>query len=339
MLPSRSSQSFDKGAGDLRYEAFPQWGSLPAGWSFVEVAGVATDSQDRVYVFNRGEHPVIIFDSDGHFLSSWGEGQFQRAHGIFIGPDDAVYCTDDLDHTIRKFTLEGELLLTLGQRGRPSDTGVQGTDYRTIRRVGPPFNRPTNLALAPDGSMYVTDGYGNARVHCFAAEGRLLFSWGEPGAKPGQFNVPHGIAIDRLSLVYVADRENSRIQVFSPDGKFLTEWTDVARPMQLLIDPQDRVFVVELGWRAGLFPWQTAPSADPPGARLSVFNLQGQLLARWNSEGDPCAPGNFFAPHDICMDSRGDLYIGEVIWSAGGNRGLVPANCHALQKFVFQGAE
>src|SRR5437762_303631 len=114
---SKSQQCSKAGAEDLRYEALPRWESLPAGWSFVEVAGVATDSQDRVYVFNRGEHPVIILDRDGQFLSSWGEGQFQRAHGIFIGPDDAVYCTDDLDHTVRKFTLEGKLLLTLGHSG------------------------------------------------------------------------------------------------------------------------------------------------------------------------------------------------------------------------------
>ena len=349
MSPSSTSSSLKIGAGDLRYEALTGWESLPAGWSFVEVAGVATDSQDRVYVFNRGEHPLIIFDRDGRFLTSWGEGQFQRPHGIFIGPDDAVYCTDDLDHTVRKFTPDGRLLLTLGQSGTPSNTGIVGMDYRTIRCGGPPFNRPTNLALAAGGSMYVTDGYGNARAHCFAADGRLLFSWGEPGSGPEQFNLPHGIAVDRLGKVYVADRENSRIQVFTAEGKFLTEWTDVLRPMQIFIDRLDRAFVVELGWQAGLFPWQTPPAPDPlapegsaPGhragegaARLSVFDLEGRLLASWASEGDPCAPGNFFAPHSIWIDSRGDLYIGEVVWSAGGNRGLVPPNCHALQKFVF----
>jgi DNA-binding beta-propeller fold protein YncE len=329
----------------LRYEALARWELLPEGWSFVEVAGVAADSQDRVHVFNRGEHPLVVFDREGRFLTSWGEGRFQRPHGIAIGPDDSVYCTDDLDHTVRKFTPEGRLLLTLGVSGKPSDTGIVGNDYRTICRAGPPFNRPTNLALAADGSMYVTDGYGNARVHCFAPDGRLLFSWGEPGSGPGQFNLPHGIALDRLGRVYVADRENSRIQVFTREGKYLTEWTDVARPMQVFIDRDDRAFVVEVGWRAGLFPWQTAPGADATrlaeatGARLSVFDLGGRLLARWASEGDPCAPGNFFAPHDISIDSRGDLYIGEVVWSAGGNRGMVPMSCHALQKFVLKSAE
>jgi DNA-binding beta-propeller fold protein YncE len=360
MSPTHPSSCLKIGAGDLRYEALARWESLPEGWSFVEVAGVATDSQDRVYVFNRGEHPLIIFDRDGQFLGSWGEGQFQRPHGIFIGPDDTVYCTDDLDHTVRKFNLDGLLLLTLGSSGQASATGIVGIDYRTIRRGGPPFNRPTNLALAADGTMYVTDGYGNARVHCFAPDGRRLSSWGEPGSGPGQFNLPHGIAVDRVGRVYVADRENSRIQVFTAEGKFVTQWTDVLRPMQIFIDRRDRAFVVELGWQAGLFPWQTAWGADlspappsalghprsgegagggvlteQPGARLSVFDLEGRLLASWASEGDPCAPGNFFAPHSIWIDSRGDLYIGEVVWSAGGNRGLVPSSCHAVQKFVF----
>ncbi len=322
------------GTGRFRYEALVRWEQLPPGWAFVEVAGVATDSHDRVYVFNRGEHPLMVFDREGRFLTSWAEGLFVRAHGIFIGPDDAVYCTDDLDQTVRKFTPEGRLLLTLGTRGQASDTGINGIDYRTIQRAGPPFHRPTNLALAADGSMYVTDGYGNARVHKFAPDGRLLFSWGEPGSGPGQFNLPHGIAVDREGRVYVADRENSRIQVFSPKGEFLSEWTDVARPMQVFIDRQDRVFVAEVGWRAGLFPWQTPPAPDPVGARVSIFTLTGELLARWGGSDNPCASGDFFAPHDLWIDSHGDIYVGEVIMSAGGNRGLVRPDCHALQKFV-----
>jgi DNA-binding beta-propeller fold protein YncE len=326
------------GTEGLRYEALAQWETLPPGWSFVEVAGVATDSRDRVYVFNRGEHPLMVFDREGKFLTSWGESVFRRPHGIFIGPDDTLYCTDDLDHTVRKFTPEGKLLLTVGRSGQPSDTGIAGSDYRTIRRAGPPFNRPTNLALAQDGGIYVTDGYGNARVHKFDANGRLLLSWGEPGAGPGQFNLPHGIGVGRDGRVYVADRENSRVQVFTPEGKYLTEWADLARPMQVFIDRQDRVFVVEVGWRAGLFPWQTVPGPNASAARLSVFDCEGQLLARWGGEGDPCAPGNFFAPHDVWIDSRGDLYVGEVTMSAGGNRGVVPPDCHALQKFVYQGA-
>jgi DNA-binding beta-propeller fold protein YncE len=323
------------GQGPYRYQALERWEKLPAGWSFGEVAGVATDSQDRVYVFNRGAHPLIVFDREGNFLTSWGEGRFNRAHGITIGPDDAVYCTDDLDHTVRKFTTEGKLLLTLGTSGQPSDTGIDGIDYRTIQRVGPPFNRPTNLALSRNGDMYVTDGYGNARVHKFAPDGKLLFSWGEPGSGPGQFNLPHGIVVDTEERVYVADRENSRVQIFDSRGKFLSQWTDVARPMQVVLDAAGNVLVAEVGFRAGMFPWATAP-ADPVGARVSVFTPQGKLLSRWGGGPDPCAAGDFFAPHDLWVDSRGDLYVGEVTMSAGGNRGLVSPDCHCLQKFVKQ---
>ncbi len=133
--------------------------------------------------------------------------------------------------------------------------------------------------------------------------------------------------------MYVADRENSRIQIFTSKGEFLAEWTDVARPMEIFIDRQDNVFVVEVGFRAGLFPWMSPPP-NPTGARLSVFHRDGGLLARWGGGPNPCAPGDFFAPHDVWMDSHGDLYVGEVTMSAGGNRGLVPCDCHSLQKFV-----
>jgi DNA-binding beta-propeller fold protein YncE len=275
----------------------------------------------------------MVFSPEGSFLRSWGEGLFARPHGIFIGPDDAVYCTDDLDHTVRKFTRDGTPLLTLGTSGEPSDTGATSVDYRTILRAGPPFHYPTNLALSREGEIYVSDGYGNARVHKFSSGGRLLFSWGEPGNGPGQFHVPHGIAVDREGTVYVADRENSRIQLFAPDGTFLSEWTDVARPCQVFVGGAGTVYVAELGFLAGRWSGTNAPTADATGGRVSLFDGRGQLLARWGGGQNPCAPGDFFAPHGICVDSRGDIYVAEVILSAGGNRGLVPSTCHTLQKF------
>jgi DNA-binding beta-propeller fold protein YncE len=320
--------------GGPRFEALEGWGTLPDGWSFVEVAGVATDSRDRVFVFNRGSHPIVVFDPEGRFLGSWGEGLFARPHGITIGPDAAVYCTDDLDHTVRKFSPEGRLLLTLGTGGRPSDTGATSQDFRTIQRAGPPFHYPTNLALAADGSLYITDGYGNARIHKFSPDGQHLFSWGAPGGGEGEFRIPHGIAVGPDGAVVVADRENSRLQFFRPDGGFLKEWTDIARPCQVAVDPGGIVYVAELGYRAGMWPGTSAPGPDATGGRVSVFDPDGRPLARWGGGSDPCAPGDFFAPHDLCLDSRGDLYVGEVTWSAGGKRGEVPADCHSLQKFA-----
>lgn len=328
--PSQSTATV--GTGRFTYTADDKWAKLPEGWSFVEVVGVGTDRQDRVFVFNRGEHPVIVLDRDGNFLRCWGEGLFARPHGLFVGPDDSVYCTDDQGHKVCQFSPEGKLLLQLGD-GTASDTGVQDSDYRTISHGGPPFNLPTNLALAPDGAMYVSDGYGNARVHKFSPTGEHLLSWGEPGSAAGQFNLPHGIKVDGDGKVYVADRENSRIQIFSGGGEFLAEWTDVARPTELFIDPAGNVFVAELGYRAGMFPWMT-PDPRRTGGRVSVFNSNGELQARWGGGDAPLAAGDFFAPHDVWADSRGDLYVGEVTQSAGGRQGLVPSDCPSLQKFA-----
>ena len=321
------------GAGAYRFKPILDWPKLPPGWSFVDVVGVGVDSRDRVYVFNRGEHPLCVFDRDGVLVDHWGEGQFTRPHGLTVTPDDKLWLTDDCGHAVYLHELSGQRLLTLGHPGVPSDTGAQGFDYRTIRAGGPPFNLPTNVALAADGSLYITDGYGNARVHQFTADGRLLFSWGEPGNGPGQFNVPHGIEIDSQGRVLVADRENSRIQAFSPEGEFLEAWTHVSRPMQVRRDPKGNLLVAETGFRAGMFPWN-APPPEPAGASVCVLDPQGRLLTRFGGGDDPCAPGDFYAPHDLCLDSHGDLYVGEVAWSAGGRHGLVAASCHVLQKFV-----
>ena len=320
-------------SGGFTYRAVANWAQWPDDWTVSEVTGVATDSQDRVYVFNRGDHPVAVFDPSGTLLFSWGEGLFHRPHGIWIGPDDAVYCTDDLDHTVHKFTPDGQRLMTLGKSGVPSDTGATSIDYRTIRHGGPPFHFPTNLAVAPNGDWYIADGYGNARIHRFSPDGKLKSSWGEPGAGPGQFHVPHGIAVDRNGVVYVADRENCRLQLFSPEGTFLTEWTDIARPCELVIDELGQVYVAELGFRAGMWPGTTAPSPDSTGGRLSIFDSDGNLLARIGGGERPQEAGDFFAPHDIWRDSTGSLYLAEVVWSANGRQYPPQGRYHTLQKF------
>jgi DNA-binding beta-propeller fold protein YncE len=322
------------GRDAFRYGVISNWAALPPGYSWPEVTAVAIDSRDQVLVFNRSEHPVVVFDRDGNFLRSWGEGIFTRPHGITIGTDDSVYCTDDLGHCIQKFSADGELLMTLGTPGTPAETGATSIDFRTIRFSGKPFHFPTNLAVAPNGELFIADGYGNARVHRFSVDGKLLRSWGEPGTGPGQFRIPHGIAVSRDGRVWVADRENSRLQIFSPDGEFLSEWRDIARPCQLDFDAAGNVYVAELGHRAGMWPGTTAPSPDATGGRVSVFDPTGRLMARWGGGETPTAPGDFFAPHDVRIDSRGDVYVSEVVMSAGGNRGLVDPTCHALQKFV-----
>ncbi|HTU26232.1 MAG TPA: peptidyl-alpha-hydroxyglycine alpha-amidating lyase family protein [Pirellulales bacterium] len=322
------------GHGQLRFAADSTWCQLPAGEELGEVIGVATDSLDRVFLFTRTPNRLRVFDREGKYLHTWHDVPFVRPHGIHIGPDDTVYLTDDSDHTVRRLTPEGKLLMTLGLSGRPSDTGSTGFDYRTIRRAAGPFNLPTNVALSPDGEIYVSDGYGNARVHRYSPDGRLLQTWGEPGAGPGQFHVPHGIAVDRQGIVYVADRENSRLQRFTSDGKFIDQWTDVARPCEVFIDREGRVFVAELGYYAGMFPGNVPPSPDAPGGRLSIFSPAGELLARWGGGANPCAAGDFWSPHDVWIDSRGDFYVCEVNHTTGIRTGLVGTDSHTLQKFT-----
>ena len=331
-------QSQPVGSGEFRYLANSDWAQWPDSWQVSEVTAVATDSRDRVFVFNRGDHPVAVFDPGGKPLFSWGEGLFVRPHGIWIGKDDAVYLTDDLDHTVHKFTPEGKRLWTLGASGKPSDTGATSVDYRTIRQAGPPFHYPTNLAPAPSGELYISDGYGNARIHKFSADGQLMVSWGEPGSGPGQFHVPHGIAVDAAGTVYVADRENSRVQLFSPEGEFLSEWKDVARPCDLVIDALGRVYVAELGYRAGMWPGTVPPHENATGGRVTIFDSRGQLLARFGGGDNPSQPGDFFAPHDIWLDSQGSLYVSEVVRSAAKGKKPVGRDYHTLQKFERAGA-
>ena len=318
--------------GPHRYRARSDWARWPAGWQVPEVVGVATDSHDRVFAFYRGDHPVSVFDRSGEFLCSWGEGLFNRPHGITIGPDDSVWCADDFGHTVRKFSPEGKLLVTLGT-GLPSDTGATSLDFRGIQRAAGPFHYPTNVALGPEGEVYVSDGYGNARIHKFAPDGTLLQSWGAPGGGQGEFRIPHGIAVDQGGVVYVADRENSRIQLFSPDGEYLREWPDIARPCEVAIDREGRVFVAELGYRAGMWPGTEPPHAGATGGRVSVFDREGRQLGRFGGGERPCDTGDFFAPHDIWLDSRGDFYVSEVVWSAAGGKKPAASEYHPLQKF------
>jgi DNA-binding beta-propeller fold protein YncE len=336
MTPKQNSDSEARArvsCGPFEFEADAGWSRRPAGYAWTEVTAVATDSHDRVFVFVRGEVPVLVFDRTGTLLDSWGRGLFARPHGLTIGPDDRVYCVDDLDHTVRIFSPQGALLQTIGESGRPSFTGASSIDYRSIRHSGPPFHFPTNLAISPNGDLFVADGYGNARIHRFSADGRLLHSWGEPGAGPGQFHVPHGIAINGEGLIFVADRENNRIQIFENDGTFREQLTDVARPCQVAFDNSGNLLVAELGYRSGMWPGTFPPELDATGGRVSIFNSNLDLLGQMGGGTAPTTAGDFFAPHDICIDSKGTVYVAEVVYSAGGNRGLVSADCHSLQQF------
>ena len=291
------------GSGEHRYAVVEDWARLPDAWEFKDVAAVAVDSRDQVYVFNRGEHPMMVFDRDGTFLRSWGEGTFPRAHGLFIDADDNLYCTDDGGHFVRKCATDGRVLLEIGVPGKPAP-------YMS----GTPFHRCTHTALSPTGDIYVSDGYGNARIHKFSPDGKLLFSWGEPGTDAGQFNIAHNIATDAAGWVYVADRENHRVQVFDEKGRYETQWVNMHRPCGLFCCRAAKTaqFIIgELG------PAMAVNRNHPNlGPRLSIVDGAGKTVARLGGAAGPgLETGKFVAPHGLAVDSRGDIYVGEVSYT------------------------
>ena len=283
------------GSGKYAYRVNEEWQRPPAGLD-VRACAVSVDSQDRVYCFNRNaDHPVVIFDRGGSFLSSWGAGLFTFPHAIRIVQEngqDVVWLCDEHHQQFQKFTTAGKLLQTIGEKGARSDTGVPADDFssqawRKVTHGGGPFNLPTDIAFAPDGSMFMTDGYGNARVHKFSPDAKHLFSWGEPGKAPGQFNLPHGVWIDRRGRVLVADRENDRVQIFDQNGKLLSVWaTELIGPAFFYVDDDDVVYIPEHN-----------------GGRISILTLDGERLARW---GDGPVHRSC---HGIWVDSHSDLYV------------------------------
>ena len=268
------------------YDVMANWARLPQGYQIGQVEP-AVDSEDRVYLFNRSDHPLMVLDKDGNFLSEWGQGVLSDAHGIFISGEDYIYLPVRDAHAVVKCTLDGRPLLTLGMWDKPSDTGGLRPEG-TVRRAAGPFNRVTDIALSPAGDLYLSDGYANARVHKFSATGQYLFSWGRPGkTAPGEFHIPHGIWVHNDGRVLVADRENNRVQIFTPEGNFITQWTGLQRPCDIFVDANQTVYVAELD----------------PEAFLTIMDMDGRVMAKIKPRGT--AGG-----HAVWADSRGDLYIG-----------------------------
>jgi DNA-binding beta-propeller fold protein YncE len=304
-------------AGERRYELVEGWGQLPEGWEWGQVAGLACDSQDRLHVYARTKHPYMIFDRSGRLVDHWGEGALDEAHSVYIAADDSIFALSHRGHVVLKFTPDGKHLLTLGQRGVASDTGytregrVPASPWSSggglpitngVAYGGPPFHQPTDVALAADGTIFVSDGYRNSRVHKFAADGTLVKSWGEPGDardlrntkdSPGLFHTPHGIWV-HADRVFVLDRENNRIQIFNLEGNFIDIWTGFERPTDMYIDKDNVIYVSELE------------------DHVSLLDLDGTVIGRFGSERSQ-APGKFWGPHAIWVDSVGDMYVGEVL--------------------------
>jgi len=316
------------GTEGYRYTVEDDWAKLPPGMEFnADVAAVGVDAHDNVYAFNRGKHPMCVFDRDGNFLRSWGEGVFVRPHGVFMAPDETLWLTDDGDHTVRHCTLDGTVLLTIGISGKPAP-------YMS----GEPFHRCTHTALSPQADyLYISDGYGNSRVHKYTADGKRVMSWGEPGTDPGQFNIAHNICCDPDGWVYVADRENHRVQVFDGNGRYETQWNNMHRPSGLYMEggtKTPRFFIGEIG------P-DMAVNIELPncGPRVSIYTQKGELLARLGHPHAGLDPGQFISPHGLAVDSHGDIYVGEVSFTNWGRRvrakgEQLPPGLRSLQKLV-----
>lgn len=287
------------------YEHDPGWPreDCSAGWG--AMSGIAIDADDRVWTLNRGATPVQVFDRDGTLVDSWGEGAFVMPHQIRIGPDGSIWIADAGSHVVQKFTTAGELLLTLGT------SGVAGDDSTHL-------DGPTDVAITPAGEIFVADGYGNNRVVHFDPAGRYLTAWGRLGAARGEFSLPHAIALDSRGRLYVADRNNARVQVFDQSGRFLDEWRDLLVPWNLWITDRDELYA------CGSSPMRWPGRLPIPGVVLGVapkdqlvmrFDPDGRMRALWTfpmPDGGEPHPGELNWVHAIAVDSHGHLFLGDI---------------------------
>lgn len=299
------------------FEPHTDWARLPGGMTLHETPGVSVAAvDDTVYLMTRNTaNPVIVLTPDGEFVRTFGAGTFtNRTHAILAARDGFVYCADDGAHTITKWTLEGKLVMTIGTPGAAAP-----------KFSGRPFNRPTDMVVTEDGNIFVSDGYGNARIHKYSPNGELLLSWGEPGIAPGQFMVPHNLGLDG-DRIYVADRESHRVQVFGTDGTLIAIWNNIHRPCALTVGPDGNVYVGELN---------AAPlmeGAPGMGHRVSIFDRAGKLVGRYGDPEEGEEPGQFIAPHGIAVDSKGDVYVGEVSYTIRGSHMDPPRTLKSLTK-------
>jgi DNA-binding beta-propeller fold protein YncE len=257
-------------------EGFPQ---LPPNLQLGACSAVAADSKGDIFVFTRAEPPILVFHSDGQFVRSFGDKLFKSPHGLRIDEHDNIFVTDNADHTVTKFTHDGKVVFTLGEKGVPGEDDKH-------------FNKPADIAFAKNGDFFIADGYGNSRVVKFDKTGKYLLAWGKKGAGEGEFNLPHNVRLDSKGNVYVADRENRRIQVFTQDGKFLRQFGGFWA-YGLFIAPDDTLFVT-----------------DGRANRVHHMTLDGKILASFGLEGSK--PGQFHLPHGVTVAADGAVYITEI---------------------------
>jgi DNA-binding beta-propeller fold protein YncE len=277
--PCRSEEAIP----NLNYEAVPDFFQLPTGEHFVEVAGVAVNSKGHIYVFHRGKHPLMEFDANGKYLRSIADDLFVTAHTVRVDAKDNIWTTDVGAHVVLKLSPEGHVLLSLGRMRTPGDDVLH-------------FNQPTDVALDREGNIYVADGEGNSRVLKFNKFGNPILGWGMKGSGPGQFDLPHSIAIDG-DLVYVGDRENARIEIFDLNGRYLHEWK-VGHPFGLFITPDHFIYM-----------------SDAIAGRIFKINRDGKVVGAL--DGPPPDQARHFDPHSLAIGKDNSIFTAEVMpWRA-----------------------
>lgn len=304
-----------------------------------DVSGVAVDSDDTIYYTTRAETPVIVISPEGKYLRAFGTGMTKNAHGICADKKNRIYVVDGRRNCVFQFDSQGKLLAVIGTPDSPLDTGVINYDYRTIRQSANSFNHPAKIAALDKGDLFIADGYGNARIHHYSENGKFIKSWGEPGEGPGQFNVVHGVGVDNENGdVYVCDRENERIQIFTYDGVLKAVWNDIWRPTDVCIRG-DHVFVAELGEIMFIDNVLYMPGTRFHHSQLRIFNRRGGELAVIGT-ADSGAPGSFFSAHGLTVNHAGEILAGEVnfpredVWIAyPEGRGMSGKFHPSLQKF------
>ena len=276
------------GAGRYRYEVVEGWGRLPEGWIFGNVTGVAVDSHDRVVICQQQMAPPLSSSTVTATTSTRGvAASFPSPTRCSWTPTTSSMSPTGVDHVAMKFTMDGQLLLELGDRGHPSDTGCTEPEGEVLR-AGGPFNMPTRISPSPLGDLYVSDGYKNCRIHRFSSDGKLISSWGSPGeGAPGNLRSPHSLWVTQEGSVYVCDRLNNRIQIFSADGDFVDQWTDLTWPTDLFVDANGHFFVAERLNHETKVNW------------ITVRDSTGKILARWDTP----------RIHQLWVDSHGDIFL------------------------------
>jgi len=283
------------------YQVDPKWPQRPAEIHWGQTSGVAVDGQDRVWVFTRADPPVQLYDRSGKLVRSWGTGVIGSAHYMKVDPKGNLWLADAGNHVILQFTPEGKLLRTLGTRGQP------GNDRNH-------FNKPTDMAITPEGHVFVSDGYGNTRIVHLDKEGKYVKEWGKPGIGPGEFSLPHSIAVDSKGRLYVADRSNVRVQVFDQSGKFLDQWRNLLVPWGIWVSKDDEI------WVCGSSPmtWESPDQllGCPPKDQVFMkFDPSGKLLQLWTvpkGEDGKEKPGELNWLHAVALDSQGNIFAVDI---------------------------